>query len=563
MKKLFGSVLAVSAMVFTLCLTPPVAYTQTPGTAPFWYGTVDAYRPPQDSTLDPYLPYDPENSHTMRCDNPAPSLWANVNYLNVPWMPGFDNNPNKQGGFIFNKPQKSWDGYTLLSCQNGCTHPEQGDTVVFRALLVDNDGHFVHGWQNILGFPARMWPGGYITGSRYGGPSSSTLVKQDWCGNEIWHWDISDFGIMTVNDPIKTPHIQFHHDYQLQGNPVGYYAPPLDKENTFIPKKDGKVLALAEHYPEEAYFYPKGWPPKGHPARDTSNISQFPLLDDAIYIFHKKNKIMFQWFACDHFEQMGFSDDAKYGIMNTRPSVYPPPKTDWTHFNNVNWLGPNKWYKAGDKRFHPDNIIFDGRNNNIIGIIAHDDYAGFKKGDIIWKVGPDYGSGTPWESLGKIIGPHQAHIIPATLPGAGNILVMDNGGYSGYGLQRADCLGTWPNALKDYSRILEFNPKTYEVVWEYTQTNPTADSDGDGIIKGNERKFFTSFMGSAQRLANCNTLITESNTGRVFEVTKEKEVVWEYIAETTVSGMIPQIGMAVYRAYKVPKTWVPNVTCPE
>ncbi len=46
MKKLFGSVLAVSVMVFALCLAPPVAYTQTPGTAPFWYGTHDAYKPP-------------------------------------------------------------------------------------------------------------------------------------------------------------------------------------------------------------------------------------------------------------------------------------------------------------------------------------------------------------------------------------------------------------------------------------------------------------------------------------------------------------------------------------
>ena len=82
---------------------------------------------------------------------------------------------------------------------------------------------------------------------------------------------------------------------------------------------------------------------------------------------------------------------------------------------------------------------------------------------------------------GKIIGPHNAHMIPATLPGAGNILVFDNGGIAGYGSLREDCLGTFPNALSDYSRVLEFNPKTYEVVWEYTQPNPTADSDGDGV----------------------------------------------------------------------------------
>jgi len=36
-------------------------------------------------------------------------------------------------------------------------------------------------------------------------------------------------------------------------------------------------------------------------------------------------------------------------------------------------------------------------------------------------------------------------------------------------------------------------------------------------------------MGYAQRLPNGNTLITESSFGRFFEVTKEGEIVWEYV----------------------------------
>src|SRR5258706_14516162 len=36
-------------------------------------------------------------------------------------------------------------------------------------------------------------------------------------------------------------------------------------------------------------------------------------------------------------------------------------------------------------------------------------------------------------------------------------------------------------------------------------------------------------MGNAQRLPNGNTLITESSFGRFFEVTKEGEIVWEYV----------------------------------
>ena len=35
--------------------------------------------------------------------------------------------------------------------------------------------------------------------------------------------------------------------------------------------------------------------------------------------------------------------------------------------------------------------------------------------------------------LGWIIGQHHAHIIPRGLPGEGNLLVFDNGGWAGYG----------------------------------------------------------------------------------------------------------------------------------
>ena len=54
---------------------------------------------------------------------------------------------------------------------------------------------------------------------------------------------------------------------------------------------------------------------------------------------------------------------------------------DWMHINSMSVLGPNKWYDAGDKRFHPDNIIIDCRDANIILIIEK------ATGDIVWKIG--------------------------------------------------------------------------------------------------------------------------------------------------------------------------------
>ncbi len=73
-------------------------------------------------------------------------------------------------------------------------------------------------------------------------------------------------------------------------------------------------------------------------------------------------------------------------------------------------LGPNKWYDAGDARFHPDNIIWDARESNIIAIIDK------QSGKIVWQLGPDYS--TPrLKHLGWIIGQHHAHMIPRDYPG--------------------------------------------------------------------------------------------------------------------------------------------------
>ena len=54
------------------------------------------------------------------------------------------------------------------------------------------------------------------------------------------------------------------------------------------------------------------------------------------------------------------------------------------HINSMCVLGENKWYDQGDERFHPDNIIIDARNSNILAIISKE------TGDIVWRVGPDF-----------------------------------------------------------------------------------------------------------------------------------------------------------------------------
>jgi len=44
-----------------------------------------------------------------------------------------------------------------------------------------------------------------------------------------------------------------------------------------------------------------------------------------------------------------------------------------------------------------------------------------------------------------------------------------------------------------------------------------------------EMKFYSSIMGTHQRLPNGNRMITESMAGRVFEIDAQGDVVWEYV----------------------------------
>jgi hypothetical protein len=167
-------------------------------------------------------------------------------------------------------------------------------------------------------------------------------------------------------------------------------------------------------------------------------------------------------------------------------------------------------------------------------------------GKIVWRVGPDYSRKTvEGQKLGPIIGPHQAHIIPKRLPGAGNILVFDNGGFAGYGILGLPC-----RYIRFYSRVIEFNPLTYDIVWEYEK------KDGPIVQKdGNDSRFFSLLIGSAQRLPNGNTLICDGNQERIFEVTPEKNIVWEFDYPGVFGKYLIK---DIYRAYRVPPEWVPG-----
>lgn len=175
---------------------------------------------------------------------------------------------------------------------------------------------------------------------------------------------------------------------------------------------------------------------------------------------------------------------------------------DWAHNNTCQIIPPNataeKEKESGDRvRFKPGNIVFSYRSVDIIGVIDRE------TGKIVWAWGP-----------GEIDGQHKPHMLPN-----GNLLIFDNG------------------TLRGYSRVIELNPLTEKIEWEYT-SDP-------------KEKFFSGYISGAQRLPNGNTLICEGSKCHLFEVTPEKEVVWDYVSPFKEKG-----ALAVYRCLRYSPEYV-------
>jgi outer membrane protein assembly factor BamB len=170
----------------------------------------------------------------------------------------------------------------------------------------------------------------------------------------------------------------------------------------------------------------------------------------------KEGQIVWEWRAWDHLD----------------PDEYPipfiqNPRSEWTHGNSVAELADG-------------NLLVSFRNISTVVKIDR------RSGRVVWQLGAP-----------PLSGQH----APVELTN-GNLLMFDNGP------TRLD--QTFP-----FSRVIEVNPATKEIVWKYQDANP--------------QSFYSDRISNARRLPNGNTLINEGMFGRFFEVTPAGEVVWEYV----------------------------------
>jgi hypothetical protein len=403
-------------------------------------------------------------------------------------------------------PGQTWNGYTVLSPLG-----------VQAAVVIDMNGRVVKQWDgysNAAGGPSRVLPNGVVVGAVGSNPprqESLALEQRDFDGDLVWRFDRNQQIETDDGETIRAT--RQHHDWQRVDFPAGYYSPDAAPGGT-----DSSVLLLT------------------HTNHIVPAVAPDTLLeDDRLIEVDLNGDIVWEWIAGDHVDEFGFDAEERASIAATPGFNERRGSYDWLHINAAAWLGPNHWYDAGDERFAPDNVIISSRQSSVAAIIARD-------GSVVWHLGPDF-SATPEErAIRQIIGQHNVHMIPEGLPGAGNIMIFDNGGSSGYGRPSPiapDGLGIYARAT---SRVLEINPVTLELVWSYSAGN-----------------FFATNISGAQRLPNGNTLITEGPDGRIFEVTTDGDIVWEYVYPEFTGA---RQSNSVYRAYRIPYDWIPQLEKP-
>ncbi len=395
-------------------------------------------------------------------------------------------------GVIQHDQSKTFRGYTLFT--------PRSNTGTF---LIDMDGKVVHKWDlpegmailkqakllengNLLRMIKPAGRGSLASAEAKGG-SGGTLQEVDWEGNIVWE----------------------------------YYSNARNRraKNDFIRLANGNTLFLAydQRTAKEALE-------KGMTEKRLGGVEMvYPM---KVVEVNPQKKIVWEWRFWDHYSSAknGNVNDPGKVDLNIVGTDNPEQNQDMTHSSIMNYDPVS------------DKILLTSRHTSEIYVIDHstvnykDPAAGIAKaagpaGDILARYGnpANYKAGKPSSATSygdrKFYCQHGPNWVGERLPGAGHILVLNNGvGRPG----------------GDYGSIHEIDPKTGKDVWVWTVEDPAS--------------FAPQHNGSAQRLPNGNTLSVNGPAAVIFEITSSGEVVWEYKIAGPAGGGTRRGGQAGPRA---------------
>lgn len=208
--------------------------------------------------------------------------------------------------------------------------------------------------------------------------------------------------------------------------------------------------------------------------------------------------------------------------------------SDWMHTNAID--------------YHPelDLIVLSSPHLHEIFILDHstttDQAAGrtggrYKQGgEILWRWGNPRNHGAGSKADQRLFYQHNVQWIPPGHPGAGNLLVFNNG------QERPD---------GDFSMVEELVLPLVPVQG-FTREGAAFGPEAPVWSYASKPDFYAAFISGCQRLPNGNTQICEGPEGRVFEVTPAGEIVWDWV--NSFAGDLRDAGIdghALFRATRV------------
>ncbi len=381
-------------------------------------------------------------------------------------------------GVLLKSPQAS-PGYTLIA-------PFGGQ----QTFLIDLDGKVVHLWTTerkpsqaaYLLEDGSLLRTAKIPNSTFnipGGPAGG-IQRISWDGDLLWDYVVAD------------NHRHSHHDIE--------------------PLPNGNVLVVAWELKSRDEAIAAG--------RNPATIENDALWPEVVLEIKPVGKtggeVVWEWHLWDHLVQSFDKSKANFGQPADHPELIDlnnvdRPIADWIHMNSI------------DYNPQLDQILLCGRTFDEIWVIDHGTttteaakHSGGRRGrggDVLYRWGNPFAwfAGSPFDQV--LFGQHDPHWIPPGIPGAGNILIFNNGS---------------DRDQRSFSTVDELTPPLQE---DGTYQRPGQGAFGPKQLTWRFKdpdNLFSQRVSGAQRLPNGNTLICSGETGYVFEVDRNGTVVWDF-----------------------------------
>lgn len=430
-------------------------------------------------------------------------------------------------GVVVHEPG-AFQGYTLFAPINSAW-----------VELIDMAGESVHRWKTDLGPSGAVYltDEGHLlrcarleTNPRFrGGGIAGVLQRLDWDGTVLWEYRLAD------EDQTQ------HHDFEV------------------LPNGNIVMIAWEMRFQDDL----REW------GRDPAQCAEQGLWPDALIEIRptpEGGEVVWEWHSWDHMIQDFDPEKTNYASIPDHPELLdinvdhrdqapltPEQKreqeelerqmralgyvggdeeedegkaaeikeADWMHTNAVDYCPEYDLLAISSPHLCEILIIDHSTSTDEAAWHAGGRYG--KGGDLLYRWGNPRNYGRGDESDQMLFYQHNVEFLPVGADGELRVTLFNNGG------GRPD--GTsWSSADE---LVLPFDPETGFQRAEGEAFGPAQPA----WSYSDPERFLSPFISGVQRLPNGNTLICSGVEGRVFEVTPDKRIVWDF--ENTFGGDLP------------------------